>query len=229
VDLPDEHRGDAPVIQHANPADLPTVPGDSPGARAIVMVGSHGAAVSPVAPPYNPGVTVLYVTLEGESSAAAPPRFTHAIPEGHNTVVIALSGSVRVVGSDAAGTRVLKEGDAADLAPEGNAVVLEGEGGGRAVALVLHGVPTQAAGKAPMFEGSFAGGVETMGQIRVGGGLRGACLQMAVGLPTLVPVAATPLHHHPSRWRRRQSGAAGGVPQGVHGGPHGHTGAVVLS
>lgn len=126
VNLPAKDKMASPGYQALLDSDIPSVP--LPGGAGVlrVVTGSYGGKDGP-ARTFTP-MNVWDVRLRASSEASLP------LPEGHTLVVVVLSGTVVVSGS-----QVAREGDTVLLSRDGGDLALEANN--EAKLLVLSGEP----------------------------------------------------------------------------------------
>lgn len=126
VNLPAKDKGVAPGYQTLTSADIPSVALESGAGRLRVIAGAFGDAKGP-ASTFTP-INLWDVRLRAGGSVTLSP------PEGHNVVVAALGGGVRLNGAE-----TLRDAEFALLSQEGGDVTVEAEGDAKL--LVLTGEP----------------------------------------------------------------------------------------
>ncbi|MBB4630558.1 pirin family protein [Sphingosinicella soli] len=117
VNLPAKDKMAAPGYQSIVDAEIPVV--DLGGGRARIIAGELGGTAGP-ARTFTP-VNVWDVRLDRDADV------TLALPEGHTTLVVVLSGHVTVNGTDAGTAEVLelsRVGDGVRIAASGDSALL---------------------------------------------------------------------------------------------------------
>lgn len=117
VNLPASRKWMNPEVLHLSEAEVPREV--RAGVEARVVFGRHGALAAPLAIPTE--ATLLDVTLEPGAT------FEHPVPAGEARFAYVLEG--RVTAGDPGQPTLLRQGDAAGFAPEGDTVRVSAAGG----------------------------------------------------------------------------------------------------